>query len=101
MNKLYYHSIETSEFQIDQKFISSVPSTLQITAPKFFNVPQNPTVLIFLLCLSERFTSCTFPHQNKMNIEKPFKSPKHKNNLSFPIYFSLHPPSQVLVETMV
>lgn len=35
MNKLYYHSIEISEFQIDQKIIFSVPSILQITAPKF------------------------------------------------------------------
>lgn len=101
MNQLYYHTIEISEFQIDQKFISSVPFILQITAPKVCNIPQNPAVLIFLLCFSEHFTSCTFLHQNKMNIEKPFKSSKHKNNFSFPLHFSLHPLSQVLVETII
>lgn len=40
MNKLHYHTMEISEFQLDQKFISSVPSTLQITAPKLCSIPS-------------------------------------------------------------
>lgn len=91
MNKRHYHTMEISEFQLDQKFISSVPSILQITAPKLCINPSDSCSTHFLLCFSEQFTSCTFLHQNKMNMGKAFKSSKHKNNFSFPLYLSLHP----------
>lgn len=104
VNKLHYHTIEISEFQLVRKYISSVPSILQITAPKLCSIPQFPAVLIFLPCFNEHFTSYTFLHRNKMNIVQGFKSWENEKIISpFPsiFFFLIHWLFHVLAETMM